>query len=284
MDIQHTFEVYRTQLDNLRRHNSYGRPQVLNQFRMQFKGFSETDIETLKDFLLDDDKKWFVADLLDHLREFPRDLLRPMLYSAVIEPDTSFNNEFIKPCRRVFDYADIQKILLDIFQNGSKDEKIGVLKALYWARPTVYSLQVHSGGKVTEQQGYDVFEWDDELKSYNYDFNFVEDKSIFEREHQSQQTAYKEQLKVILSEFYKTNDIELKYQIALRLPKELNDYPNELKEQAKQFLVDKNGQGIPNNISELDKVQHVKSSFLRWLLLMTGRIFNKKGHITLKQR
>ena len=284
MDIQHTFEVYRKQPDNMRQHNSPGRPQVLNQFRMQFKGFSDTDIQTLKAFLLDNEKKWFVADLLDHLQEFPKDLLKPMLYAAVHEPDPSFNNEFIKPCRRVFDYVDIQKLLLDVFQNGSKDEKIGVLKALYWARPTVYSLQVHSGDNVTEQQGYDFFEWDEELKSYNYDFNFVEDKGIFEREHHRQQTAYKVQLGIILSEFYKTDDIELKYQIALRLPKELDDYPNELKDQAKKFLLDKNKQGIPSNISELDKVQHVKGSFLRRLLLMTDRIFNKKGHITLKQR
>lgn len=283
MDIQYTFQVYRKQLDNLRRHNSYGRPEVLNQFRMQFKGFSETDIETLKTFLLDDNKKWFVADFLDHLQEFPRVLLRPMLYAAVNEPDPSFNNKFIKPCRRVFNYIDVLKILLDIFQNGSKDEKKGVLKVLYWARPTVYSVLVHSGDNVREQQGYDVFEWDDELKSYNYDFSFVEDKSTFEREHPRQLTAYKEQLKIILSEFYKTDDLELKYQIALRLPKGLDGYPNELKDQAKQFLLDKNKQGIPTNISELDKVQHVKGSFLRRLLLMTGRIFKKKGYITLKQ-
>lgn len=281
MDILHTFEVYRKQLDNMRQNNSYGRPQVLNQFRMQFKCFRETDIEILKGFLRDDDKKWFVADLLDHLQEFPRDLLRPMLYAAVHESDPSFNNEFIKPCRRVFDYVDIQKILLDIFQNGSKDEKIGVLKTLYWARPTVYSLQVHSGDNVTEQHGCDVFEWDDELKSYNYGFNFVEDKGVFDREHSRQQTAYEEQLNTILSEFYKTDDIELKYQIALRLPKELNGYPKELKNQAKQFLIDKKEQRIPNNVSELDKVQHLRGSFLWRLLLMTGKMFNKKGNITL---
>jgi len=284
MDILHTFEVYQKQLDNIGKNNYYDRPQVLRQFRMQFKGFSDTDISTLKTFLLDNDKKWFVAHLLDNLDTFPVAMLEPMLIGAVNEPDPSFNNDFIKPCRRVFDYVDIQKVLLDIFRNGDTSKKAGVLKAFYWARPTVYTLAVHAGDNITEQQGYDAFVWDDELKSFNYDFNFVEDKSVFEREHPRQHAAYKEQLKTILSEFYKTSDIELKYQIALRLPKESNEYPDELQAEAKKFLLDKNEQGIPKNISEFDKVQNIDSSFFRRLLLKTKRLFTKDRGITLKQR
>ncbi len=284
MNILHTFEVYQKQLNNLRKNNHYGRPQVLRQFRMQFKGFSDNDISTLISFLGDNDRKWFVAHLLDNLDTFPIDLLKPMLIAAVNEPDPSFNNDFIKPCRRVFDYVDIQKILLDIFRNGETSKKVGVLKALYWARPTVYSLTVHSGDNIAIQKGYDDFVWDDELKAYNYDFNFVEDKSVFEKEHPGQHAAYTEQLKTILSEFYNTSDIELKYQIALRLPKEINEYPGELQAEAKAFQHDKNKQGIPNNLSELGKVQNIDSSFLRRALLKVKRLFTKEKGVTLKQR
>lgn len=282
MDILHTFEVYQKQLDNIRKNNYYGRPQVLRQFRMQFKGFSHTDITTLKTLLSDDDSKWFVAHLLDNLDTFPVDLLEPMLIAAVNEPDPSFNNEFIKPCRRIFDYVDIQNILLDTFRNGDKDKKIGVLKVLYWARPTVHSITVHEGNKIYKQQGYDTFFWDYELKSFNEDFK--EDQNVFEREHPRQEAVYTEQLKTILSEFYRTTDIDLKYQIALRLPKELNDYPEELQTEAKGFLLDKGKQGIPSNISELDQVQNIDSSFFRRLLLKTKRLFTKERGITLKQR
>ena len=282
MDILHTFEVYQKQLDNIRKNNYYGRPQVLRQFRMQYKEFSDADITTLKNFLSDNEKKWFVAHLLDNLDTFPVDLLEPMLITAISEPDPSFNNEFIKPCRRVFDYVDIQNILLNIFCNSDKDKKIGVLKALYWARPTVHSITVHEGNKIFKQQGYDTFFWDYELKSFNEDFK--EDQNVFEREHPRQEAIYKEQLKSILAEFYKTNDIDLKYQCALRLPKETNDYPEELQTEAKAFLLDKEKQGIPNNISELDKVQNINSSFLRRLLLKTKRLFAKDKGITLKQR
>lgn len=284
MDILHTFEVYQKQLDNLRNNNHFGRPQVLRQFRMQFKGFSDNDISTLISFLTDNDKKWFVAHLLDNLDTFPLDLLKPMLNAAVDEPDPSFNNDFIKPCRRLFDYVDIQKVLLGIFRNGDTSKKNGVLKALYWARPTVYSLTVHSGDNIAIKKGYDDFVWDDELKEYNYDFNFVEDKSVFENEHPRQHVAYTEQLKTIISEFYNTRNIELKYQIALRLPKEINEYPHELQTEAKAFLHDKNKQGIPNNISELEKVQSIENSFLRRSLLKVKRLFTKEKDVILKQR
>ena len=282
MDILHTFEVYQKQLDNLRKNNHYGRPQVLKQFRMQFKGFGDNDISVLKSFLLDNDKKWFVAHLLDNLDTFPSDLLKPMLIAAVDEQDPSFNNEFVKPCRRVFNYVDIQKILLDIFRIGDISKKIGVLKVLYWARPTVYEMTVHEGNKILKQQGYDTFFWDYELNSFDDDFKV--DQKVFEQENPRQQAIYIEQVKAILSEFYKTTDLDLKYQIALRLPKELNDYPEELQTEGKAFLHDKEKQGIPTNIPELDKVQNINSSFLRKLVLKTKRLFTKDKGIILKQR
>ncbi|MFT3680167.1 MAG: hypothetical protein QM791_07825 [Ferruginibacter sp.] len=263
MDILHTFEVYQKQLDNLRKNNCHGRPQVLRQFRLQFKGFSDNDISLLKSFLFDNDKKWFVAHLLDNLDTFPVDLLKPMLQAAVNEPDPSFSNDFVKPCRRVFDYVEVLNILLDRFRGGDKDEMIGVLKVLYWVRPTVYSRTVHEGDKIYHQQGYDTFFWDYELKSFNGDFKV--DQNVFEQEHPRQVTIYKEQLEAILDEFYKTTDIDLKYQIALRMPKELKDYPDELQAKAKAFLHDKEKQGILSNMSGLDKVQNIDNSFLRRL-------------------
>ena len=87
-----------------------------------------------------------------------------------------------------------------------------------------------------------------------------------------------------MCKLFSGRDIDLQYQIALRLPKELDDYPEELKTEAKAFLLDKAKQGIPTNISELDKVQNIESSFLRKLLLKTKRLFTKDKGITLRQR
>lgn len=205
-----------------------------------------------------------------------------MLIAAVDEPDPSFNNEFIKPCRRVFDYVDIQKIILDIFRNGDNLKKIGVLKVLYWARPTVYEMTVHEGDMIYTQQGYETFFWDYELNSFDDDFKV--DQKVFEQESPRQTAIYNEKVKTILSEFYKTTDMNLKYHIALRLPKELNDYPEALQTEAKAFLHDKEKQGIPSNIAELDRVQNIENSFLRRLFLKTKRFFIRERGITLKQR
>jgi hypothetical protein len=282
MDIQHTFEVYQKQFENLRRSNHHGRPQVLRQYRMQFKGFSKQDIEKLKEFLLDNEKKWFVAHLLDHLDSFPLELLQPMLNAAVDEPDPSFNRFFIEPCRRVFDYVDVQKILLDIFCNGDKDKKIGVLKSLYWARRTVYKQTVKEGPAVYQQRGHDTFFWDGELQSFSEDFK--DDEELFNKEAPRQEEAYNEQIRTILEEFYRSNDIKLKYQISLRLPKKMEDFPKDLQEQAKQFITEKKSQGIPHDMFEFEKVQNMKYSFARRLLLSITRMFRNQDRITLKQK
>jgi hypothetical protein len=273
MDILHTFEVYQKQLENIQKNNFYGRPQVLKQFRMQFKGFNDADVATLKIFLSDNQKKWFVAHLLDNLDTFPSELLKPMLEAAVDEPNPSFNNEFIKPCRRVFDYVEIQKILMGLFHSGNSSQKIGVLNALYWARPTVFILTVLNGSKTLQKKGFSTFFWDYELKSFNEDFK--EDEEVFIRESTRQEDAYKEQLRALISEFYQTDNMELKYCIALRLPKDIKDFPSDLKEQAEKFLKDKKYEGIPKNIIELDKVKTVNSSFFRRVILFATGIFTK---------
>jgi hypothetical protein len=280
MEILQTFNVYQEQLDTIRKNNYYGRPLVLRHFRIEFKSFNEEDIVLLKSFLKDNNKKWFVAHLLDNLDTFPNDLLEPMLQAAVNETDPSFNNDFIKPCRRVFDYAEIQNILLEIFCNGDNDKKKGVLKALYWARPKVHSVEVHEGKKIYKQQGYDTFFWDYELNSFDEDF--TEDQKVYESEYPRQEIAYKRQLETILAEFHKTTDKDLKYQITLQLPSEVKDFPEELQKVANTFLLDKVKQGIPNNISELEQVQNIDNSFLRRIVLKVKSFFVKDKGISLK--
>ncbi|TDQ11722.1 hypothetical protein [Pedobacter metabolipauper] len=271
MDILKIFEIYQKQLNHIRVNNYYEPPQILQDFRNEFKGFSDDDVETLKIFLTNNDKKTFVARLLEYVDTFPINLLEPMLMAAVNEPDPSFNNDFIRPCRRVFGYVDIQNILLDIFRNGDKDKKIGVLRASYWARPTVYFVTVHEGNKIYKQQGYDMFFWDDELKSFDEDF--IKDVKIFEMEYPRTQIAYIERLKTFLSAFYTTTDIDLKYQIVLCLPEKLSSYPIELQNQAKAFLLDVEKEGTARNIPELEMVRSINSPFLRKFLLKTKRLF-----------
>lgn len=243
MEITHIFEAYKEQQD-------WGKPPILKEFRAQFKGFTNSDIETLISYLGDNEKKWFVASLLDVLDSFPEDLLVPMLNAAVNEPDPSYNNEFIRPCRRVFDYVTIQQILLDIFQQGDKHKKIGVLKALYWTGWKVTILTIEANDITHEKRGREVFYWNAELGSFDHDY--VEDPEYDEKEDKANEETYQLQLATLISAFYATDDIELKYHIRLRLPDKIENFPAPLKEQAEKYLAEKEKQKIPNNAMELE--------------------------------
>ena len=193
--------------------------------------------------------------MLDVINSFPIELLKPMINAAVDERDPSYNNDFIRPCRRVFDYAEIQQILLDIFKNGDNKKKIGVLSALYWARRTVYELTVFTinedeKSQQKESKGYDVFRWEPEFEAFDDDF--VEDLDVYERESPRQKAAYQRQIEILISEFFITNDLKLKYHISLRLPKETDDYPTQIKDQAKKYLLENKKQNIPTNAIELE--------------------------------
>jgi hypothetical protein len=254
MEIIQTFEVYRKQTEDIRKSDEWGRPNVLIQFRKQHKGFTDSDINILKSFLIDDEKKWFVASLLDVLDSFPVDLLGPMLNAAVDESDPSFNNEFIRPCRRIFDYAEIQQILLDTFQAGNKKKKIGVLNALYWTQRTVYIRTIYTINEDGSDQpqngkGYDVFRWEPEFEAYDSDF--VEDLDVYERESPRQRAAYQRQIEILISEFFTNDDLEVKYHISLQLPKEIDDFPIETRNQAEKYLIENKKQNIPTNATEL---------------------------------
>jgi hypothetical protein len=255
MEIIQTFEVYNKQTEAIRNSNEWGKPKVLLQFREQYQGFTDKDINTLKSFLSDNDKKWFVASLLDVLDSFPIELLKPMINAAVDERDPSYNNAFIRPCRRVFDYTEIQNILLDIFQHGDKRKKIGVTSALYWARPTVYIqvkyiLNEDETSQQIESKGYAVFRWEPEFEAFDNDF--IEDLDVYEKESPKQRVAFQRQIEILISEFFVSNDLELKYHISLQLPKEIDEFPNAIKDQAEIYLQEYRKQNIPTNAMELE--------------------------------
>lgn len=282
MNIHQTLKVYNNQKENLHRTKGWGKPVVLIQYRKQFKAFNDNEVETLETYLRDEKTKWFVADLLNVLDTFSDRLLDPMILAAVKEPDASFNNEFIRPCRRVFGYVKVHGILMNIFKEGNEEIKIGVLKALYWTRPTVYSFESHFDGVIEIKKGFDKFIWSDDLKSFQEEF--VDNVEIYNKENKKQKQFYIEQILTIIDAFFETENIGLKYQIGLRLPKEAEDYPVEIRQRAKLFLQKKAKQVVPRNISELETYKSIKQPLFQKLALLAKRIFLNNRNVTLKQR
>jgi hypothetical protein len=282
MDLQHTYEVYQKQWQNIRQTNGWGKPNVLSQFRRQYQGFDNSEIELLKSFLADNNTKWFVANLISVLDSFPEDLLRPILTAATDEPDPSLNNEFVKPCRRVFSYLKIQNILLDLFTTGNKTRKIGVLKVFYWARPTVYEQHIISGDENIFIKGKEKFHWDEEAKIF--DDTFVEDIETFNWEFAKQQEFYIFRTLFLIREFEKSQDMELRYHLSLRLADKIENFPPEIEKEASRYLKLKLELGTPTDILEFEKVEHINSPVLRRSALRFFRLLRNKNLITLKHR
>lgn len=286
MDIQHTYEVYQKQQANIHRTKGWGKPIVLVQFRKVYKGFSQKNVQLLISFLEDDEKKWFVADLLNVLESFPEDLLKPMLLTAVKEPDPSFNNEFVKPCRRIFDYLKIQDILLDLFEHGDKNQKIGVLRVYYWARPLVHERFIYQladkqsayNTDFTEirTKGIDRIIWNNKSRTYEDHFHFEENIELYNEVYPAQKRLYVKRTLRLIAEFFQTKDVELKYYIALALPKELKDFPEEIQQESVKFLMLKEKQGIPGNALELEIVKQKSSPIIRRILLKLHRLKSRK--------
>lgn len=234
MNILQTLTIYQNQRNIIRDAGLVEFPVVLKHFRAQFTGFSEEDIALLQTFLTDKERKWFVAHLLNVLEVFPESLLLPMLTAAVNEPNASFNNVFIRPCRRVFGYLKVHEVLMLLFRNGDSDQKAGVIRVLYWAKPTVFRVTVLAGYQQYQEKEQSIFTWDDEEMRY---LETEEDATdIYDKEGVLQEAALQHEKRYLLDAFFDTDNRELRRLIIQRLPMTVEGYPAELQQQAALLL------------------------------------------------
>jgi hypothetical protein len=63
-----------------------------------------------------------------------------MLRASVDEVDASFNERFLKPCRRVFGTRPVDEYLLFVLESGDDFQKAGAACALYFADPNLTDL------------------------------------------------------------------------------------------------------------------------------------------------
>jgi len=120
----------------------------------------------------------------------------------------------------------------------------------------VYTLREDETYQQKNAKGYHVFRWEPELEEFDDDF--VEDLDVYERESPRQTAAYQKQIEILISEFFITYDLELKYHISLRLSKEIDDYPIQIKDQADKYLLENKKQNIPTNAMELETALKAK--------------------------
>jgi hypothetical protein len=79
--------------------------------------------------------KYFVADLLYLYDNFDKELLEPLIKTAINHKDPSFNRIFLRPCLTTFGVKAVADNLADKFNNVGIDERIGISNLVYWLRP-----------------------------------------------------------------------------------------------------------------------------------------------------
>lgn len=112
--------------------------EVLNEFKRLNQKLREDQkfqlIEILKTGV-DNQEKYFVADLLYLYNDFDIELLEPMIFTAIKHKDPSFNRIFLNPCINRFGIKTVIEILKVKFMEGDILCRIGIVNLAYWLRP-----------------------------------------------------------------------------------------------------------------------------------------------------
>lgn len=82
--------------------------------------------------LQDENKKWFVAKIMEKVNPVPNALLEDLVLAAMLEPNPSLNKLFILPCVKTFDKEKIKTIMLKFSTHPGVMENEGFEKVAYW--------------------------------------------------------------------------------------------------------------------------------------------------------
>jgi len=159
------------------------------------------------DALLDPDKKWFVAQVVE--KNVPHRFLNPMIRAAVYERDPSLNRRFIEPCVRSFGQRQVYDSLLMYVTDGTDSEKAGAINAAYWVRNISRALRHNA-----ERGGMS--------QSATTDPALDDAKERFRR--------------AMLSEFVVNENVDVRRSIAAILPLDVFGYPDDLKPLVSQAI------------------------------------------------
>lgn len=137
MDIKTTLDRYKILGDYFA--PDYERDnEVLTEFKENNSNLTRQQTVELVDLLNNSNEiydKYFVADLLYLYDNFDKELLEPLIKTAINHKDPSFNRIFLRPCLTTFGVTAIADNLADKFNKVDIDERIGISNLVYWLRP-----------------------------------------------------------------------------------------------------------------------------------------------------
>ena len=96
---------------------------------------SLADLAWLKEALLDPERRAFAAMAVRQAWRVPDPLFVPVLRAAVLAGDVGQSRALIEPLVATFGHREVNEALLSVFASGDNLEKLGAIRALYWAQP-----------------------------------------------------------------------------------------------------------------------------------------------------
>lgn len=290
MKINDIYDIWNLMSENeeIQSQNTKRYYEIINTIRKSNRNWSEQEINTFIDFLSHNSKKWFIANLFSKLETIPNELFNPFIVASIEESNPSANRYFIEPCLRVFGFERVFKSLDTYFINGDNQTKIGVCKAYYWARSPL--VHVSKGNGPWEVKGYKLI-WNGHYYS-DYDI----DKGTHYEMSESEISECKSKLlklraerrKILIEEFLKNKNTDVRYQIKLSLPEEISSFSSENKELANTYFEELERDFVPDNYQDLKLKKSLRffgiNKLLKFFLKRKNDRIKKKGLTTLKNK
>jgi hypothetical protein len=118
---------FRRFLWRLTRQNIPVPQQAVDRFRHQ----AQDDMSWLV-AALQDERRWFVARLVQIAGSVPEPLFEPMVISAAEAEDPSLNALLIKPCVQSFGAQRVKEYLVSLADSADPRRVVGATDAMYW--------------------------------------------------------------------------------------------------------------------------------------------------------
>lgn len=230
-ELSNLYKLYITKVrsEEIFSQREYKNHQIFIDYRDKTNGkLSKKDETYLISLLKGRLSKWFVPHVLNVMDSFSKEMMVQLIKTAINTKDPSYNNRFLVPATRVFD-LEVNDYLLLLFPNSSNKDKKGILRAFYWVRSSLVTV-IHPDD--TEE---------------NYKINFVWNGAGFKSHKEINPEIYdeyrikvnqknNERIELLLNEYLKSNDSNLKESISWYLPKKIEEYPQYLKCSAERYL------------------------------------------------
>ena len=106
---------------------------LVADFSVHYPPSSQEDVAWFRNALEHEQREFFAAFVFQKSRGVPEVLYETMIRAAVYERDPSKNRAFVEPYVATFGLRRVSETLLERFENGSDQEKAGVVQAMYHA-------------------------------------------------------------------------------------------------------------------------------------------------------